>query len=206
MRDNINFSSHRLKPIELVALSKHIVTNMTGNANFPTPKIALADITAKANELDVAINIATEGSKSQRIHRDVLFEELVKMLRVQADYIRAECDGNKAMLNSSGYTLSKKPEPIGTLGTTMIKDVVMTGITGQVELKWKSVRGAQLYQVWVTEGDPKDSKSWQVVAATHRVKTKIDNLKSLNIYWFAVSAIGAAGEGAKCDPAFGVAS
>lgn len=195
-----------MRPIEVVALAKNVVAKMTDNATFPTPLIALATLEAKTEEADVAIELATEGSKLDRLTRDQVLAELGTLLSMQADYVRSICDGDRLLLASSGYELVKEREPVGIPGTTIIKEVVTTGVTGQVAIKWSRVRGATVYQVWMTDGDPNDAKSWQPLAATHRVSLIVDDLKSLSNYWFTISAIGAAGEGAKSDPAKGIAA
>lgn len=204
--NNIKFSASSLRPVDLLALTTHVITNMTNNPYFPTPLVDLAALQAKADEVRDAIDLGKEGSKIQRTHRDVVVKELGNMMRRQASYVRTVCDGDLTKLVSCGFELAKKAEPVGIPDAPLIKSIEMTGITGQVEIKWGKVRGTQVYQIWMTETDPAVKPQWKLVNATSRIRTKVDGMNSYKTYWFAVSAIGSAGNGAKSDPALGVAS
>ncbi|HMC97532.1 MAG TPA: fibronectin type III domain-containing protein, partial [Flavobacteriales bacterium] len=66
--------------------------------------------------------------------------------------------------------------------------------------------GAHGYQVWMTDKDPAVKASWVAIGYTTRVRHTVTDLESLKAYWFCVSAIGSAGEGAQSDPAKGLAA
>ena len=58
----------------------------------------------------------------------------------------------------------------------------------------------------MTEKDPAATASWTAIGFTTRVKHAVTDLESYKAYWFCVSAIGVAGEGAQSDPAMGRAA
>jgi hypothetical protein len=144
--------------------------------------------------------MATDGSRQSKLDRNDLLAEMESLLRTQANYVRGVCDGEAAKLQSSGFELNKVRERAGIPGIPIIKEARMTGHQGQVELRWTAEHGAKVYQVWMTESDPADSAKWVATAITSRVTYMVDGLQSYKAYWFAVSAIGAAGEGVKSDP------
>ncbi|MBP6310686.1 MAG: fibronectin type III domain-containing protein [Flavobacteriales bacterium] len=201
MKSNIKLSLYKLIPIALLALVRNVITKLTGNAFFPTPVVSLATMTAKADEFEVAIQAATAGSRQSKLMRDALALDIGEMLRAQADYVRSVCLGDRVMLESSGFDLRKQPERIGLPGTPEIKIAKMTGKQGQAQLRWTGENGTSAYHVWMTDKDPAEFSSWAVVAITTKVNHTVDNLESYKPYWFAISAIGAAGEGLKSDPA-----
>ena len=58
----------------------------------------------------------------------------------------------------------------------------------------------------MTDKDPAIEANWQAIGYTTRVRHTVSDLDSLKAYWFCVSAIGTAGEGAQSDPAKGIAA
>ena len=206
MKSNIRLNLTALRPVALLALMRNVVAKMTGNANFPTPAVDLADLKAKADALEAAIEAATFGSRQSKLLRNDLEREAKDMLRAQANYVRSVCNGDRSMLDSSGFELARLPEPIGIPGTPEKMEARMTNLRGQVDLRWSSVHGAHGYQVWMTDKDPAVDGAWTAIGYTTRVKHLITDLESYKAYWFCVSAIGTAGEGAQSDPALGRAA
>jgi len=206
MKANIKLALQRLIPVTLLALIRNVVAKMTGNPNFTTPKVLLADMTLLANNLEAAIEAATDGSRESKSKRDDLFQAGKEMLALQADYVRSECAGDRTKLLSSGYDLAKSREPIGIPGVPVNLLARLSGKVGQVELRFSAVHGATGYQLWMTDKDPEVHNSWQAIGYTTRVKHMVTDLESYKAYWFCVSAIGTAGESAQSDPALGRAA
>lgn len=206
MKANIKLSLFRLTVLALLALLRNVIAKMTGNANFTTPAVTVAAMTTQADKLEAAIEAATDGSKQNRILRDVEVAATEAMLRVQADYVRMTCAGDKAKLQSSGFELVKQRQPVGVPGTPIIRSVRMTGIAQQVELKWTVQPGADSYQVRMTDKDPLIEANWQIVGITTKSRILVNKVESYKPHWFCVSAVGAAGEGAQSEPAIGIAA
>ena len=120
--------------------------------------------------------------------------------------MRSVCAGDVVKLESSGFELAKQREPIGIPGTAKDLQALFTNRRGEVDLRWKGVYGAHGYQVWMTDKDPAIEANWQAIGYTTRVRHTVSDLESLKAYWFCVSAIGSAGEGAQSDPAKGIAA
>ncbi len=206
MKANIKVPVDKLKATAVLALMRNVVAKMTGNANFTTPAVKLTDLTAKADELEGAIQAATFGSRQSKLMRKQLELEGANLLRAQADYVRSVCGGDAVMLDSSGFELAKQREPIGIPGQAQRMQARITNLKGQLELRWKTVHGAHGYQVWMAEKDPAVDGSWTAIGYTTRVKHLVSDLESHKAYFFCVSAIGTAGEGAQCPVAMGEAA
>lgn len=206
MKANIRLSLFKLTFVKLLALLRHVFKQMSGNPNFTTPAVTMAAMTALADAFEAAIEGATNGSRGSKLVRNQLALDVQDMLRTQADYVRSVCGGDAVKLESSGFELAKQREPIGIPGTAKDMLARFTNLKGQVELRWKSVYGAHGYQVWMTASDPAVNANWEAIGYTTRVKHLITDLESYKAYWFCVSAIGTAGEGAQSDPALGRAA
>lgn len=76
----------------------------------------------------------------------------------------------------------------------------------EIKLRWKTVRDAHGYQVWMSATDPSLEANWEVIGYTTRVSHLITDLESFKAYFFCVSAIGVEGEGMQSDPASGCAA
>jgi hypothetical protein len=206
MKGNIKLPLDKMRPVEVLALSRNVTAKMTGNATFPTPAVKLTDMTSDADKLEVLIQEATNGSLQSKLLRDKQMGVVNAQLRAQADYVRSVCAGDRVLLESSGYTLTKQRAPIGVPGVATKMEARMTGLKGELQLNWRSVYGAHGYQLWMTDKDPAIGGNWEAVGYTTRVRHLVTDLESYKAYWFCVSAIGTAGEGAQSDPAKGIAA
>lgn len=198
---DIKLMLSNLRPILVFQLLRRVITKMTDNPNFTTPTITIAAMMAMAEDLFAAIQNAVNGSQEDRLLRDELVEQAKSMLSEQAAYVRSVCGGNAAKLASSGFDLTKVPEPIGIPAQVANLKVKPTGLTGGLETRWDSVYGAHGYQMWTTDSDLAVAASWKSVGYTTRVSHVFTGLESQTLQWYCVSAIGAAGEGAQSGPA-----
>lgn len=196
----------RLKPSDLLTLFRNVEAKLTEHvADFPSPPVTLAEMATLAQQLEDAIEEAIDGSRQSKLVRDAIMEDARGVLRRQADYVRMVSAGNAVLLARSGFPLEKQRTPVGIPGSPAAVEARMTGLQGEVELRWKSVHGARGYQVWMSMEDPALGR-WQAIGYTTRVKHLVSDLESYRAYFFCVSAIGAAGEGAQSDPALGRAA
>lgn len=111
------------------------------------------------------------------------------------------------LLSLSGFELMKQRQPVGQVGTPLMKSAAMTGLEGELELVWTRVPGAHSYQGFQTETDPAAPGTvWLPVLATTKVHYKVNGLTPFKAYWFSVQALGTDGPGAMSDPILGRAS
>lgn len=206
MKADIKLSLSKLRPTAVLALMRNTVAKMTGNADFATPLVPLADMTTLADDLEQAIEEATNGSRASKLARNKVLGGCQVALRAQANYVRSVCNGDAAKLAGSGFELAKQRTPIGIPGMAQKMEARITGLQGQLELRWHRVHGAHGYQVWMTDQDPAVDKNWEAVGYTTRASHLVTDLETYKAYWFCVSAIGTAGEGAQSDPALGRAA
>ena len=192
---NIKLSLFKLIPTAVLALLRHVIMSLTGNTNFATPKVKLVDMKALADELEVAIAAATNGDRQARLLRDNLVIEARAMLKTQADYVRAECAGDRLKLESSGFELVRERQPMGKPGMPQ-RVVAETGMgPGEVEFRWASVHGAHMYEMWRAAIDAQGKQVWLSLGMTTRVRNTISGLESHTLHAFRVNAVGVNGAG-----------
>ena len=192
---NIKLSLYKLIPVSLLALIRTVIANMTGNANFPTPKVSMAAMNTMADALEAAITAATNGDRQSRILRDNLVLETRDMLRTQADYVRSECNGDRAKLESSGFELARHREPVDKVGVPQnVKATTGLG-AGEIEFRWGSVHGAHFYEMWKAVLNAQGQIIWSSLGRTTRTRNLLSGLDSHELYAFRVNAIGVNGAG-----------
>ncbi|MEO8066549.1 MAG: fibronectin type III domain-containing protein [Flavobacteriales bacterium] len=195
--NNIKLSLYKLIPTALLALIRSVIANFTGNVHFPVPRISVADMILMADALEAAITAATNGDRQSRILRDNLVLETGDMLRMQADYVRSVCNGDRAMLESSGFELAKQREPVEKVGVPQRVKAETGMAAGEVEFRWRSVHGAHGYQMEKAIVDAQGQMTWESIGFTTRTRNILTGLDSHELYAFRVYAVGVNGPGLK---------
>ncbi|MBB4118809.1 hypothetical protein GGR32_001089 [Mesonia hippocampi] len=188
-----NFS--RNKTSLLLEKASSIVKQMTGNPNFENPIPSLAEIEAAINILNEANIAAQDGNKTAKIIRDEKHANLASMLYRLALYTEMQASDNLAILSSSGFSLRKRPEPIGILEKPKGFNVQPTH-KGSIKLKLSAIRGAKSYlYLYKKETD----ENWTTLVGTS-TNISINNLESGVAYLFKVAGVGSAKEQVFSNP------
>ena len=204
---NIKLSFSKLNPLAVLALLRSVVVNMMGNLNFATPAVLLAALTAAGDDLEVAITEATNGSRQSRIKRDNALVVVKDLLRKQADYVRSVCDGDREKLGSSGFELRKDYEPIEKVDAPKGEVATSTKSAGEIELRFRLVRGAHYYKVYHSSVDPASGAVvWTLLLTTTRARNLVQGFDAYQPNWFRFTAVGVNGESLPSDVAMGRAA
>lgn len=179
-----------LTPAELASKAATLEEKMDGNANFPTPIPALADITAARGELRTAIDNAQWGDKQAVGIRNEKMKDLSDLLRTLARYVSLTADGNREMILSSGFDVRKTSEPLTSLGQPVDFLATRGAKSGKIDLKWKPVSRSKAYQVEITDTDPRlPDTMWKTAVVTSKSSCSVNNLVEGVKYVFRVKAI-----------------
>lgn len=185
----------RLKAADLVGKSEHVETKMTGNVNFATPTPSLADVTAARTALAAALKEAQGRATAAIATKNAAAKTLRDLLVKLARYVNSVAGGDVEKAVSSGFELAKSPDPIDKLEAPSKFEAARGTIAGEVDLRWKGVRGGRLYQVYMCEGDPTTSETWTEAGLCSRGRFTVKGLVSDKAYSFRAAALGAVGEG-----------
>jgi len=202
----VKLGTSGLSPADLVVKSRNHVTMMTGSTIYLTPTPALATITAACDRLDAANQeVFFNGGKSAYDERDEADVELRALIKELAGYVQAVSKGDKPKIrDGAGFDVVEQGQPIGELDPPKALGTRLTRMSGRVALDWDRVYGAKSYQVFIsTTNNP---FNWQMTAVTTKSRLDVDSLEPGTFYWFAVAAVGAAGESSKSDPAHAAAA
>lgn len=184
-----------LKVAELPGKCEHVESKMAGNVNFATPTPSLADVTAARIALSAAISEAQGGAHAAVASKNAAAKKLSDMLVKLARYVNSVAGGDVDMAVSSGFDLAKVADPIDKLEAPSKFDAFPGTIAGQIELRWKGVRGGRLYNVYICEGDPTADGKWTVAGLCSRGRFTAKGLVTDKKYSFRATALGVVGEG-----------
>lgn len=182
----------------MVAKSRNHVTMMTGNPRYTGTAALLTAITAATDALETAIEVALGGGTIAFENKRMAYANVLGLLRELAWLVQDQAKGDKNAILSSGFGVRKKATPVGELPAPLSLNVRLTGVAGRVSLTWESVYGADLYHVYRSADGV---KGWELCGVSTKGRRNIDGLISGQQYFFAVTAIGTAGESTFSDVA-----
>ena len=177
----------RLRDADLSPTSQHIISKMTGNSFFATPKPALTVIQTALNAYNTSLAKAkSDGSRADFALKDQNREALEKLMSQLADYVEDIALGDEVKLESSGFDLAKTPEKRGPLEKPENLKVAPGANKGTLEISVDAVKNAMMYEVqYKLTGE----NVWQTVTYSKR-KYTIENLASGKQYLVRVAAAG----------------
>jgi hypothetical protein len=155
----ILYSFARLASVKLVAFCQSVITKLTANPNVPTPQPAITVLQAAMDELIAANSSAMSGGKESKTIRKEKRLALIDLLKQEAAYVSVVCNGDVAKILSTGFDVSKIPQPYGPLPKPE-KFRVQPIEKGWLKCSLKKVKGAKNYvfeykqvgaELWETE-------------------------------------------------------
>jgi hypothetical protein len=187
MKTKISIALARLNDANLILKTEVILSALTNNNYFPTPTPSLASINTILVDFKTACTkVKKDGSKLELVEKNEKRNQLLKLLNNLGLYVQLEGNDNEMALASSGFTLQKKPQPVGVLEKPK-NFVVIPLYTGSIKLKIKAINGAKSYQY---EYRKKTENTWQSIVNTKAYIT-IYQLESGVEYEFRVAGVGA---------------
>jgi hypothetical protein len=197
----IKLGLNRLSVADKIQFGRQIVQAMTANPNFPVPTPSLASLADESNTLETAHNeakAARAAAKAKTTVQDDAAAELDWTLTQLAAYVEMASDGDKAKIESAGFSVRNVPTPIGELPPPTDVQVLPSDHAGTADVRWQPVRGARAYVIERTPEGPEPH--WTVIGNSTKKQATLNSMVSGTKYWFRVAAIGAAGQSAYSDP------
>ncbi len=188
-----------------VAKAQGIHDMLVGNALYPAPVPSLAvfqgqiDALAKGNAA-----VDNNGGKADFQARNVARAAVLAAIRSLRGYVQTTSGGDAVMIQKGGFDVVEPGGRIGELDPPTMLVTRSTTMSGRASFAWKRDYGAHGHHVFMSTSN--DPFNWVMVGATTKCRYDVDKLVSGRIYWFAVTAIGTAGESSKSEPLMARAS
>jgi hypothetical protein len=188
-----------LSDANLEAKAQFIITKMTDNANFPTPSPTLLEMNGTLSAFTAAATAANTGDKVSILDRDQKKETLVDLLHELSLYVMFIAKGDKVILASSGFNLSKDREPAPPITKPSNLVISTDGLNaGEAMVKFKRVKQSRSYLYEYTSDVQLSESAWSSLNDT-RSKLLIGGLESSKRYWFRITALGTGNQAITSD-------
>ncbi len=115
MKQKALINSSNLKDYELTIYAQNIFSKMTGNTNFLNPQPPLLSIQSFITAYNAALIKADDGNKADTANKNATRLSLENALNSLATYVNLTANYDVVKLESSGFNISKLPEPVGIL-------------------------------------------------------------------------------------------
>ena len=181
-----NFS--KLSDGNLESKTHSIISNMTGNANFPTPVPTLNELEAAADNYSSALVKALTGNRTDVADKNAKRAALLDLLRSWGLYVNLTANGDASMILSSGFDISKDPQPVVLTRPENVRVDYGTA-PGSLLLSVKAVKGAYAYFHEYTTDATMAPNSWVSTSGTTS-KLEFTNLQPGTTYYCRVGVIG----------------
>jgi hypothetical protein len=165
-----------------------ILTSMTGNPAFTTPVPTLAEVQAAVTKYSEDLTAAAGLGRNNVAQKNKSRSDLEGLLAQLGMYVMFVANGDAAILTSSGYTLTKMPEPayISNPGNVTLENGVTSGeMVGSV----KNVNTAKLYFHEIADQLPTQDTAWTRNQSS-RSRYVFTGLTPGKQYWVRVAAAG----------------
>jgi hypothetical protein len=172
---------------------------MPSSQHYPSPTPTLAEVTTALNEFSEAVANAAAGGKLLTAIKNEKRSALVTQVRNLANYVQTACNGDLAILLSSGFPIQKpQREPVGVLQPPSQLTVTVGPRKGELRAVASRVPGAAVYN-WklTTEANP------NVAIATVQTTAASNTFAGLTpgvTYSATVNVVGSAGPSSWTDP------
>jgi hypothetical protein len=177
-------------PTGLIAFVRNVVALLTGNVDYPTPMPTLATITDSVDSFETKVHEALNGGKIEIGARNAAQVELLALVRQLATYVQLNCDSDVQKIIETGFEPVKAPSPAGVLPVPKNLRLTLTGVSGQLQLKFDRVTNAANYSVqFATSPDG----PWTDQEPSTSATVMIDGLTPGTVYWVRACANGSAG-------------
>jgi len=187
---------------DLIAFTRNVITLMTGNTHYPTPSPALTVITTAVNALETAVHDALDGGKITIATRNAARAEMLSLLRQLAAYVSGNCNADLVLLLSSGFEPVKASSPVGVLPAPENLRLSLTGISGELYLRFDRVPNAVNYSVQTAQNP---DGPWEDQDLSTSTRVTISGLTPGKVYWVRAQANGSAGASGWGGPASAMA-
>lgn len=175
---------------ELVTLIKHILKQLKGNAAYPNPPAALAELEKLLPELEEALERAKTRDKHWVAIKNNKKAIALALLQELAEYVLVISKGDRALILSSGFEAADTNGPEKT--SIELLEVILNA-PGEATLQVKNQKGVVSYIHQYTTEAPGPNTMWHSVGSTKGDHT-FTGLETDKRYWFRVIVVGRKGQ------------
>ena len=170
----------------LAAFTKQIIESLTGNVSFPNLPYSVVELTTGLTNFSTAMAAAAQGGTPLTAAKNAAREELLNLLRAEANYVQGVASQDLPMLLSSGFTnidTNRAQSPLLKPDIAALENEN----AAEMVLRLQPMANAKAFEVQVRTG----TGAWQAAGIfTQARKIVLENLVSGSVYEVQARAIG----------------
>lgn len=180
-----------LNALQVLLRARIVYRGMKDNPLFPSPTPSMADFKAGIDRLDESVrNTYSGGSKLEYVLKQKHLDETAALIKSLAAYVSIVAQGDYDIVLAAGFEQRKASAPINKLSAPQGLQSSTGAMHGTIKVRWKPVRGARMYRVFVYKGYVSTDIPVRDFVITPSSCT-VEGLEPLEYYTFQVQAIGA---------------
>jgi hypothetical protein len=174
---------------DLYQTGKRVVEKTDNNPNFPNPPEALAKLKKLVPEYNDSVTNSKGRDKEMIAIKKARKKQVVALLSELDSYVTLTCNGDEAMLLSSGFDISGQTDSQQMPAIQKLE--IELGPPGEATIRVKRIRGARAYLHQYTTEPPTSETVW-INEGSIKPNFTFRRLKSATKYWFRIIALGIA--------------
>lgn len=194
----INNGIDRLSDADLEVKANSIVSDMTGNADFPTPTPALAAVQTAIDAYTQALATAQSGSNYDKAVKNQKRSDLIDLLHSLSNYVLFTANGDELIAKSSGFSIARQSNPLPPITKAENLQLEDGANSGELVFTFDRVAGARSYVYQYAQDPVVNESAWQIQTGTSR-KAVFSGLESQKKYLCRVIVIGSNGQQVTSD-------
>lgn len=191
---------------EKTVLGNKVVTNMTGNTNFPNPNPALDVLKTSITNMTVASDEVEAARKTVQMKLSVLYQQegiFDGVITQLGTYVDNVSNGDEAIILSAGMDVQKEKSAVTLPDKITSVNATSGDNAGEIDLSWDKSSNAKSYVVEIAVNG--NTLEWKHALITTRSRAELSALITGTAYQIRIAAIGSAGQGPWSDPVLKVA-
>lgn len=191
---------------EKTVLGNKVVTNMTGNTNFPNPNPTLDVLKTSITNMTVASDEVEAARKTVQMKLSVLYQQegiFDGVITQLGTYVDNVSNGDEAIILSAGMDVQKEKSAVTLPDKITSVNATSGDNAGEIDLSWDKSSNAKSYVVEIAVNGT--TLEWKHALITTRSRAELSALITGTAYQIRIAAIGSAGQGPWSDPVLKVA-
>ena len=184
----------------LVAKAQGIHDGVVANAAlYPAPVPTAAVMQGYIDDLAAAnAEVVANGGRAAHTAKRKAEQLVRSAIKDWAGYVQNASGGDEGKILKSNFEVVKRGSPYGDLNPPTKLVSRFTNKTGRASFRWDREAGADMHHVFMSSTN--NPFKWELIGVTTKSRFDADSLEPRTMYWFAVTAIGAAGESSLSEP------
>jgi len=196
----VNLGLSGITPHRLLVSMRNMLSKMSNNPDFPNPVPTLATYATAVDQLANAIDAYELNPGPRELSaRNQAFRTAKALTTDLGSYVQAASNGELAKIQSAGCQVRRPNAPIGQLAAPPNAKAATTLYPGRIVVSWGAVKGRSGYNLFICIGDPAVETNWRLLDFTTKTRYVADGLKSNDMFYFRVVAVGTAGPSPASD-------